>query len=186
MRRRRYLTALGSTIGVAVGGCTQERSPAASTVLSLSSSAVAAGASIPVAFTCDGADVSPPLSFGDVPGSTESLAVMVDDPDAGSEPFTHWLLWDLSPDVGHIPRNVPDTETVPSLGDARQGTNGFDTVGYRGPCPPPADDAHTYRFRAYAFKERLGLEAGATASAFNDAIDGRLVGTGGFLADYDR
>jgi len=186
MRRRSYLQAVGAAVSAGVAGCGGDDRQPSGPVLSMASSAVPAGATIPSEFTCDGADVSPPLSFSDVPGSAASLGVVIDDPDAGDDPFTHWLLWDLPPDVGSIPRDVARAETVDALGDAVQGTNDFGTIGYRGPCPPAADPPHTYRFRAFAFGERLGLDPGADAAAFDAAIEGVIVGTGGFLSTYDR
>ncbi|MFB6104066.1 MAG: YbhB/YbcL family Raf kinase inhibitor-like protein [Halobacteriaceae archaeon] len=186
MHRRTFLAGVGATGASAVAGCGGEEARPREAVLSMTSSAVPAGGSIPVAFTCDGEDVSPPLAFGDVPASAASLAVVIDDPDAGAEPFTHWLVWDIPPDIGSIPRDVPSTETVEALGGAVQGTNDFGSIGYRGPCPPAADPPHTYRFRAFAFGEPLALDPGAEADAFRTAIEDVIVGTGGFLSDYDR
>ncbi|MFB6176900.1 MAG: YbhB/YbcL family Raf kinase inhibitor-like protein, partial [Halobaculum sp.] len=78
--------------------------------------------------------MSPPLEIDGVPSGTERLALVVDDPDAPTaEPFVHWLLWNVLPGTDRIPRDVPETEVVSSLDGARQGTNGFGEIGYRGP-----------------------------------------------------
>lgn len=129
------------------------------------------GGTIPTRFTCEGEDVSPELRVDDVPDGASSLALLVDDPDAPSGTFTHWLVWDVPTSTGTVPEAVPQGETVDGLDGARQGTNDLGVVGYSGPCPPPDDGPHTYRFRLFAPAEPLDLEAGAGRAAFEDAVD---------------
>ena len=135
----------------------------------LTSSAFAFGDRIPTQYTCDGENVSPPLAIQGVLDGAAALALLMDDPDAPREvPFTHWLLWNAPPETLAIPERVPKTETLDSLGGARQGTNDAGNVGYAGPCPPSG--THTYRFRLYALDSPLDLAPGADRAAFLDAV----------------
>ncbi len=111
---------------------------------------------VPTEYTCEGADVSPPLAWDNVPDTAESLALIVDDPDTPGRTFTHWILFNLSPDQMQLPRDfdVHPAETEPP---PVEGTNDFGDTGYGGPCPPPGDDSHRYFFRLYALDTTLGL-----------------------------
>ncbi|PSQ19221.1 YbhB/YbcL family Raf kinase inhibitor-like protein [Halobacteriales archaeon QS_8_69_26] len=142
------------------------------------------GGTVPVRHTCDGEDVSPALSFDGLPDAAETLAVVVDDPDAGG--FAHWLLWNVPADAGSIPGGIERADTVSELDGARQGTNGFDEVGYRGPCPPRGDDPHTYRFTAYAVETTLDLDPGAEKGELLDALDGPTLATARLTGEYGR
>jgi hypothetical protein len=144
------------------------------------------GEPIPKRFTADGEDVSPPLSIADVPDAADALAVVVDDLDAPSGVFTHWLLWNVPPTTTAIPAGVATTETVDALGGARQGTNDFGAVGYAGPKPPRGDDAHTYRFEVYALDAPLDVAVGARAEAVTAAIGEQRVDSALFTGTYER
>lgn len=153
--------------------------------MTISSPEIDDGGAVPERFTADGADVSPPLSIDGVPEEARSLAVVVDDPDAPSGAFVHWLLWNLPPDHTEIPEDVPPEPTVDSL-DAVQGTNDFGTVGYRGPAPPEDDDAHRYRFTASALDSVLDVDPGSERPAVQDAMDGHVLASDRLTATYDR
>jgi hypothetical protein len=144
------------------------------------------GGTIPEQYTCSGADVSPPLSIQGVPDDASALAIVVDDPDAPGGVFTHWLVWNLPPDTTAIAENVPTTKTLDDLGGARQGTNDFGEVGYRGPCPPKSHGAHTYRFKLFALDSTLGVDAGAEAGTVTGPIDDHRVATAQFTGEFDR
>ncbi len=105
------------------------------------------GGRIPAEFTCDGEDRSPAVSWNDPPEGTLSLALALDDPDAPSGTFTHWIVYNISPEVREILGKVPEGNKIGTI--ACQGANDFGTVGYRGPCPPPGKP-HTYIFHLYA------------------------------------
>src|SRR3989440_8044754 len=104
---------------------------------SLSSPAFKEGPTIPGKYTCDGADVSPPLGWSGAPPGTVTLALIADDPDAPAGTWVHWVLYNLPGTVSHLPENVPKTETLPDLGGALQGRTDFRRPGYGGPGPPP-------------------------------------------------
>jgi Raf kinase inhibitor-like YbhB/YbcL family protein len=118
----------------------------------LESSAFENARAIPSRHTCEGDDVSPALHWTSVPEGTQSLALIVSDPDAPSGVFTHWVAWGLDPGAG----GLGEGEAAP-----REGRNDFGTVGYRGPCPPPGHGRHRYVFRLYALERDLELDAGA-------------------------
>lgn len=151
----------------------------------LTSAAFMEGEPIPERFTGDGEDISPALAWEGVPEGTVELALICDDPDAPTaEPFVHWVLWGIDPATGSLPEAVDSTDTVEGVGV--QGANGFGGVGYRGPAPPPADDAHRYEFRLYALSDAVTLEAGASKADLLAAIDGVTLDSVLLTGTYDR
>ena len=140
------------------------------------------GAAIPSRYTCDGLDVSPPLSWGSVPDGTQSLALIADDPDAPRETFVHWMIYDLPPDTRGLPEDVPNQRTLPS--GAAQGVNGAGSIGYMGPCPPSG--SHRYFFKVYALDTELGLGGGATKEDVLSAMEGHVLDEGNLMGTYRR
>jgi len=134
----------------------------------LSSAAFVEGGMLPPQFTCDGAGVSPPLSWDDVPDGTQGFALLCEDPDAPSGLFTHWLLYNLSAGSRELAEDIPK-DAVLSIG-ARQGTNSFGDVGYGGACPPRGDRAHRYIFKLHALDTDLALAPGARREQLLDAL----------------
>ncbi|MGB5197246.1 MAG: YbhB/YbcL family Raf kinase inhibitor-like protein, partial [Candidatus Deferrimicrobium sp.] len=108
---------------------------------------------IPPEYTCDGANVNPPLTVRNAPAKSGSLALIVDDPDAPRGTWVHWVVWNMGADTKDIPAN-----SVPT--GALQGTNDFGKQGYGGPCPPSG--THRYFFKLYALDISLALKTGAT------------------------
>ncbi len=140
--------------------------------------------SIPSKYTCDGADVSPPLSINGVPDSAETLALVADDPDAPGGTFVHWGIWNLPASTGKIPAKVPQEKSVASLGSAVQGKNDFGEYGYRGPCPPGGE--HRYQFHLYAVDRKIDLSAGASKNDLLKAIKGSVVAETELTGLYSR
>src|SRR5260370_12082183 len=103
--------------------------------LKVTSSAFESEQGIPVSFTCEGADSSPPLQWTGVPADAKSLALICDDPDAPVGTWVHWVLYDLPASTVEMNEKAPTSETLPS--GAKQGVNDFKRVGYGGPIPPP-------------------------------------------------
>ncbi len=131
------------------------------------------GAPIPARYTCDGADVSPPLVFSGVPAEASSLVLVVWDPDAPVGVFFHWIAYDLSKKRAGLAEGVPPR---PQVEEFKQGKNDFRRVGYGGPCPPKGHGVHRYFFRLYALKEAaLGLPPGAPARSVLKALKGKTV-----------
>ena len=149
----------------------------------IASDAFEEGKSIPRKFTCDGADRSPPLHWEGAPEGTNALALVVDDPDAPSGAWTHWLLYNMPPATRALGEGIPTSAT---LGDgSRQGTNDFGKVGYSGPCPPPGS-THRYRFKLYALSSPIELEPGAKRDAVLKAIDEKRLAEAELTATYGR
>ncbi|HXV89754.1 MAG TPA: YbhB/YbcL family Raf kinase inhibitor-like protein [Gemmatimonadales bacterium] len=140
---------------------------------------------LPAKFTCDGADVSPPLGVLDPPPKALSLALICDDPDAPGGTFVHWVLYNLPPDTRSIPEGVPAFEILADLGRARQGKSDFGRVGYGGPCPPPGAPHH-YQFKLYALDVLLPLKGGPSKADVERAMDGHMLATSRLVGVYER
>lgn len=134
------------------------------------------GQPIPKKYTCDGEDVSPPLTFSGVPNDAKSLALVVDDPDAPLGVFDHWIVWNLDPDLKELPENASVE---------KQGKNDFGESKYRGPCPPPGP-AHRYRFKVYALDAMLDLPEGARKKELEKAMEGHILAKGELIGTYSR
>lgn len=140
------------------------------------------GGPIPGRFTCDGEDVSPPLTWGGVPEGAASLALIMDDPDAPAGIWIHWVLYDIPAGLNGLPEGVPADEL---LSDGRaSGLNSWQRNGYGGPCPPSG--THRYFFRLYALDKMLGLPAGTTKDGLLDAMQGHILGQTEVMGTYAR
>jgi Raf kinase inhibitor-like YbhB/YbcL family protein len=144
--------------------------------LTVSSDAFEDGGEIPARYTCDGADVSPPLTISGVPADAAELALLCEDPDAPSGTFVHWVAWGIDPG------NASLAEGAEPLG---VGTNGFRKTGYRGPCPPPGP-AHRYIFTIYALSGELDMPATATADDLRAVVEGLVLDEGSLTGRYAR
>jgi Raf kinase inhibitor-like YbhB/YbcL family protein len=143
----------------------------------LESSAFQNAQAIPSRYSCEGADVSPPLRWMNVPDGTRSLALVVDDPDAPGSVFTHWIAWGIDPGAG----GLGEGEAAPS-----EGRNDFGTTGYRGPCPPSGHGRHRYVFRLYALDAEPDLRSGAPKAELEQAIEGHVLTTAELVGAYER
>lgn len=147
--------------------------------IQLSSPAFQDGGQIPKQYTCDGQNISPPLEWTGVPQEAKSLVLIVDDPDAPSGAFLHWVLFNLEPGLTELPEGV----TPGSLGE--QAANDFRKPGYGGPCPPKGP-AHSYFFKLYALDRTLSLGAGATKQDAEKAMQGSVLAQGQMIGKYGR
>ncbi|WP_201373840.1 YbhB/YbcL family Raf kinase inhibitor-like protein [Ktedonobacter robiniae] len=145
--------------------------------MKLTSPAFEHGQPIPSQYTCDGANHHPPLTISDVPREAQSLALVVEDPDAPMKVFTHWLIYDLPPSTQHI------LEQEGSLGGA-EGVNDFGTRGYKGPCPPSG--THHYVFRLFALDTRLALPEGMKKEDVLAKLKGHVLATAELVGTYKR
>lgn len=194
LNRRQLLCGLCGTSGLAVAGCLETVQPTrnepvttvAGSGMTLSSEGFADGERIPDQYTYEGADVSPPLSIGGVPDEAASLVLIVDDPDAPTPPFTHWVLWNLPPDTTSLPEGMPRTARLEAYGGAKQGNNSFGELGYLGPRPPEGDGRHTYRFTLYAVETELNVQARSRRGRVDDAMRGQVVATARLTGTYER
>ncbi len=151
--------------------------------LKLTSTAFTPSGSIPKKFTCDGPDVSPALAWTDAPAGTQSLSLIMDDPDAPVGTWVHWVLYDLPANTRELPEGVPKDNQLSN--GARQGRNDFGRIGYGGPCPPPGP-AHRYFFKLYALDAKTNLKAGATKAELERAMKGRILAQAELMGRYQR
>ncbi len=158
--------------------------PPSSTTISAASSltitvaGVVEGEAIDAAFTCDGDNEGPVVSFDGVPDGTESLALVVDDPDAPTaDPFVHWVVYGIEPDTDEI------TDGLTGL---RYGVNDLDTTAWFGPCPPPGDGPHTYRWRLWALGPVPEPIDGLDGRALERAVFDAVLAEDLFVATYER
>ena len=151
--------------------------------LSLSSPAFEEGDSIPIKYTCEGQDISPPLVWSEPPEGTQSFVLIMDDPDAPGGVFTHWVIFNISPDTGKLTEAVSAQSRL--LGVALQGKNDFGRIGYGGPCPPPGRP-HRYQFSLYALEQSLDLKAGASRKQVIEAMQGHVLAYGRLTGTYQR
>ncbi len=132
--------------------------------------------------TCDGIDASPRIEI--VGFSASSLALIVEDPDAPSGTFYHWLIWNI-PAVGVIPEGIAKNATINEPFSAIQGKNSFGEIGYSGPCPP-AGKAHRYLFKAFGLNGMLDLAPGSSVEDLMAAMQGHIMQRGEAKATYWR
>jgi len=152
--------------------------------IKVTSSVFAEGGLIPAKYTCDGQDISPPLEWEAVPEGTKSIALISDDPDAPMGTWVHWVLFNLPAETRKLEENIPPDKTLPN--GARQGTTGFERIGYGGPCPPPPSGTHRYFFKIYALDTKLDLAAGARKRELLKAMEGHILGQGQLIGKYKR
>ncbi len=150
--------------------------------MKLESTAFTENSVIPSKYTCDGANISPSLSWNSPPEGTQSLALIVDDPDAPGDIFVHWVLYDLPPEIRHLPGGIPSEANLAEGGV--QGKNDFGNLGYGGPCPPSG--THRYFFKLYALDRPLNLAAGATKNKLEAAMNGHILAAAELIGRYSR
>ncbi|MEI9807022.1 MAG: YbhB/YbcL family Raf kinase inhibitor-like protein [Bacteroidota bacterium] len=129
---------------------------------------------IPVQYTCEGDNINPSIEISDIPGNTKTLALIMEDPDAPSGIFVHWLMWNFLP-------SEPITERS-NLGVS--GINDFGKTGYGGPCPPSG--THRYFFKIYALDKELSVTAGESKNALLECMEGHILATGELMGRYRK
>lgn len=163
----------------ALAARTQAQAPAESprpSTLEVRSNAFGMNGRIPEVYTCDGANISPPLWWSPVPQGTRSIAILVEDPEAPTGTFTHWLVTGIPP----IVKELPSGAALPY--NAVAAANDKGTSGYTGPCPPRG--LHHYRFHVYALD--ISAPAAASRADFLAAIDDHVLAHGVLVGVYER
>lgn len=143
----------------------------------IASPAFMEGQEIPARFTCDGEDVSPQLEWIGVPDETESLTLIMDDPDAPAGTWVHWVLYNLPSDLNGLKQDVQ--------GVGIEGNTSFNRTGYGGPCPPPGS-SHRYFFKLYALDISLNMSAQAGKEEIEDAMQGHILAESVLIGTYAR
>ncbi|MDD1748438.1 MAG: YbhB/YbcL family Raf kinase inhibitor-like protein [Methanothrix sp.] len=137
---------------------------------------------IPDQYTCKGINVSPEIEIQGL--NATSVAVIVNDSDAPSGTFTHWLIWNIPP-VEVIPKAIAKNSTIIEPFSAVQGKNDFGKIGYAGPCPPPGKP-HRYLFRVFGLDSMLTLPAGSSVNDLEKAMQGHVLQKGEAVAIFGR
>ena len=145
--------------------------------LTITSTAFTANGAIPSLYTCEGKDISPPLTWSGAPPGAKSFALIVDDPDAPSGTFTHWVLFDVPKDAWSLAQGASGIGTA--------GKNDFGDAKYGGPCPPKGKGVHRYFFRVYALDvDKLGPSEGATRGDVESAMKGHVLAKGELMGTF--
>jgi Raf kinase inhibitor-like YbhB/YbcL family protein len=168
----RRTLAFAATIAIVLG------SGLMAATLQITSTAFSANGTIPSKYTCDGQGMNPPLTFGGIPARTQSLVLIVDDPDVPknlmpSGVFDHWLIWD-----------IPSTSKGFAEGEGKGGINGMGQPGFMGPCPP--DREHRYFFKLYALDAKLTGAKIANKKDLEAAMNGHIIETAELVGRYER
>jgi hypothetical protein len=155
--------------------------------ISVTSDAFRHGERIPVKYTGDGEDVSPPIRWAQLPAATKGLALVCDDPDAPSaEPFVHWVIYNVPADAPGLPEGVKKVPKPPTPRGALQGVNSFGKIGYNGPAPPRGHGVHHYHFRLYALDRHIALDPGLDRASVVASISGHVLDEGEIIGTYER
>jgi Raf kinase inhibitor-like YbhB/YbcL family protein len=149
----------------------------------LTRSASSSEEAIPDRYTCEGADVSPPLSWSDAPEGVQEFALTCEDPDVPGGTFTHRLLYNMPAGRAELSENVPTDPTL-SWGGT-QGRNDFGNVVYGGPCPPMGSTLRFY-FRLYAPDEKLDLPPGVSRNQLLRVVEEHAIARTGLTGRYGR
>lgn len=178
-------TLIGAGIALALAGGVAHAAER-NTTMQLTSSAFAPNTDIPSLYTCEGRDQSPPLAWSGVPAGTQSLALIVDDPDAPDprapkKTWVHWVLYDIPPEADHLAKGVWAQELPPGT---RQGLNDWHRTGYGGPCPPIGE--HRYFFKLYALDTLLTDLHEPTKAQLEQAMRGHVLGEARLVGTYRK
>ena len=138
------------------------------------------GGIIPREFSCEGSDDSPEIVISGIPETAKSLALIVDDPDAPSGNFNHWLLYNVDPATTGIKRDAGRDDSW------SHGKNDFGRTGYGGPCPPRGHGPHRYFFTVYALDIPPTLKGGLDRQGLDREIDRHVIDKGQYMGKYER
>ena len=150
--------------------------------IKLTSTAFKEGELIPKKYTCDGKNVSPPLEWSGIPISTQSIALICDDPDAPIGTWVHWVIFNIPASVNKLSENIPLNMAFED--GTAQGNNDFRKIGYGGPCPPGG--THRYFFKIYALDKRIELTPGATKDELIKEMKEHILAEGELMGKYSR
>jgi Raf kinase inhibitor-like YbhB/YbcL family protein len=149
----------------------------------LISTAFEPGEPIPVKYSCDGEDISPSLAWGDPPAGTQSLALIMDDPDAPVGTWDHWTVFNIPAEARELPEAMP---AGTKLGDVAPtfGKNSWGRSDYGGPCPPGG--THRYFFKLYALDTTLSLDENAGKEQMLAAMEGHILAEAELMGTYSK
>ena len=185
--RRQWPELLGMLILMAGAGCAPKAEPEepakGAGKLVVLCPTFADGAPMPVKYTDDGDNVSPPLRWTGIPESTRSITVICDDPDAPGGAWVHWILFNIPATETGLEEGIPEAEKLPN--GARHGLNDFGRPGYGGPAPP-SGKVHHYRFRVYALDAVMILKPRVRRDELEQNMKGHILASGELIGTYKR
>jgi Raf kinase inhibitor-like YbhB/YbcL family protein len=150
--------------------------------MQLTSGAFTDDGPIPAQYACTGSDISPALAWSEPPAGTQSFALIMEDPDAPSGTWVHWVLFNLPASSRGLSEAIPSGETSPD--GSMHGKNSSGNLGYSGPCPPSG--THRYFFKLYALDEMLGLSSGADKGELLKAMEGHILAQGELMGTFSK
>jgi len=145
--------------------------------MKLTSTSFADNAQIPLKYSYKNENISPPLSWSNIPDNTKTFAIILDDPDAPVGDWSHWIIFNIPNNVTHLPESIPRTSYT-------QGTNDFKKIGYDGPSPPSG--THRYVFHLYALDTKLNLTSSATKQDLLEAMKGHILAETKLTGNYSK
>ncbi len=129
---------------------------------------------IPKKYSCEGEDINPPFKIENIPENTESLVLILDDPDAPAGTWTHWVLFDIP----------PKNEIKENEAPGKQGMNDFYKKNYGGPCPPSG--THRYFFKLYAVDKKINKKRGVSRDTIEDEIKDHIIEKAELIGLYKK
>jgi Raf kinase inhibitor-like YbhB/YbcL family protein len=157
--------------------------------IAVESPTLTTGQLMPRDYSPDGRNVSPPLTWRNLPAGTRQMAVICEDYGAGNPPpWVHWIIYNIPASARGLPEGIPFDASDPmpaGLEGAEQGNNNWGLPMYRGPAPP-AGTVHEYEFTVFALDVELDLPPGLTRAALLQVIDGHVIGQGNMVPTYTR
>ena len=161
---------------------TMDTSAEQSRSIKLVSSAFKEGEMIPIKYSCDGDNFSPPLSWYNLPVGTKTLALICDDPDAPAKVWVHWVIFNIPATLKGLPENVAKQKILPD--GTRQGAGSADDIGYEGPCPPSG--THRYYFKIFALDTEISSAEVVNKNQLLTAMEGHILARGQLMGKYSR
>jgi len=154
--------------------------------ITVESSAFQNGQPVPVKYTGEGDNISPPLNWSNVPCGAKQLVLICDDPDAPSGTFVHWVLYNIPLSVSSLAENVAKGPNPANSKGSANGANTTGNLGYIGPMPPKGHGRHHYYFTIYALDKELDLEPGLSKDEVLTSLKGHITGQGQVMGTYER
>jgi Raf kinase inhibitor-like YbhB/YbcL family protein len=142
------------------------------------------GDRLPERFASTADNMSPELSWTDVPPGTRSLVLILDDPDAPGRSFIHWIVYDIPVSIDHLDQAIDKNGILPAVGRAKQGRNDMHKIGYDGPAPPKGQ-LHHYYFKLYALDKAVNLEPGTSVEEVRRAMNGHILAEAELIGTYE-
>jgi Raf kinase inhibitor-like YbhB/YbcL family protein len=188
----RVLRLLGATLAVTVGLAACGGAPPAplptpqpgAVALTVTSEQFVNATLVRPRYTCDGLNISPSVTWTGVPEGTIALALVLEDPEAPGGTFTHWLVYDIPPDLDQLEEGRGGALNTINLGGV-QGMNSYNSLGYAGPCPPEGE-THTYTLHLYALDALVAVGPRGERVEVLEAMAGHIIGYGALAGVYAR